>query len=307
MNLILRIKSAFKAFVLYRASFGEVFNEDVVAMSVSRVLSKYFPGAEQNALLIHDIAEAVARELKGLEKKTRLESVVDREHELLGFIVQKFSLVAGIASAWELELKFFSGILGASVFTEAKSEYIQMKEIKKLINALKIKFPKLGSNLDICRDLRNGLLHGNFHQLKVLVTPHLTKEQIAHMNPRMALVNLQTSSEEMSVIMADKDFSIEEAKSLGPFFWFLSGSNTRMLDYVGGILSTGRINLGIMASAVGLCQDECTGMFDQIAVDGIPWSEQQIQKFLRKNKAVWGDEIVGRNKISTLHSLFNCG
>jgi hypothetical protein len=298
-----RSNAAWKTFKNFQKPFGIVFKEDVFLASMKKTLIQYFGGGIfANQLILHDVSEALVKEQLNISRSTSLETAKNSGDEIIQIIIQKYCLVAGVAAAWELELKFLAAKLDVDVFVEKnEGEHIETRPSGRIVKGILTKYPRLNIDLENCLEIRNGLIHGNLQQLKVLMEGLLSKEELKEMNPRMAILNLQSND----IRMANDKFTKAEAKALGPFMWFISGGNTRLLDFANARLEEGLKKIRAITLLAGLSFDETVGYFDQLAKEGTAWTSDQRSIFTVARRSFIGvPESEIAKELDKLHLLF---
>lgn len=283
-NFLKNIKPRFKAtiefFKNFEKPFTEIYPEDILQATIKNQLRRHQHPCAENEVVLEEMVQSIIHALKAEGEGSRFKRLGINEFDHLSLIIQKYCAVAAVAAYWELQIKFFAGKTGVEVYRDTNpGEHIETKYIKTIIEQILKKYPKINCNFSLPRDVRNCLLHGNLQQLRTIISPTLTEDELKSLDPKMAVLNLK-SVDGKEIKYANDPFTKDEAKEMGPFFWFLSQGNTRLLEFSARILEKSLIEIKRISAIHAFSHHETDGFFEQIAIEGKPLTDEQKAIFI---------------------------
>lgn len=301
-----RLKATYEFFKNYERPFTEIYPEDILQATIKSKLREHQHPCAENEVFLEEVVQSIAQALNAGGDGSRFKRLGLSEFDHLSLIIQKFCAVAAVAAYWELQIKFFAGKTGVAVYRDSNpGEHIETKQIKLITDKILEKYPKINCNFTLPRDIRNCLLHGNLQQLRTLIEPTLTSEEIKSLDPKMVVLNLKTNGGK-DLRYANDPITKEGAKEMGPFFWFLSQGNTRLLEFAARILEKSLSEIKRISALHAFSHHETEGFFDQVAINGKTLTTEQKLVFVEKQgHHISADKKLVERELDRILVLFN--
>ena len=155
-------------------------DKDVLNAAIFKVLTANLETKSPAEIeMMSELSNQVVAEILELEGLTVVDQI-KKYHELMIASRQiTYVLGCGIASHWELSVKLLAEKLKIQIFeseTSPNRKSPMLREIEPIIEDIKSAAPKLAIKLTTRKNLRDALVHGNFHQLKTSSSESQTRE-----------------------------------------------------------------------------------------------------------------------------------
>lgn len=256
------------------------FNDrDVLAAAVMKVMQRCMTSQSPAAIEeVADVANQIIAEIEGTVGLSISDQVMRYHHDILGHRQLNYVLACGIAAYWELSVKNLAEKLGVPVFEERTSEKKKspsLRELEPIIGDLKKAAPKLDAGITKRKNLRDALIHANFHQLKTRAQegkPRAEREQLQGAVWRLRLSD--QSIEHMSEM-----HDVEKIKRIGLFGWFLEVASSEILEQTIIELKTAVDDLQALIRFKSMCFNQRAGLFEKMFIYGERLSQTEIDLF----------------------------
>ena len=181
---------------------------------------------------LQDIARGVVfrlSKLKALSLKDFLKSV---EQPIFLDRQITFAIGAGAASYWELQVKLLAQHLGIDIYQTTprpKSKSPSLKDIEPIIDEIKQKLPRIEFGFGRLVNIRNAIVHGNFHQVRTAASESRRNEIKNSFKGKVMMANIANVADSV-FLSEEKEF--ETIKNTGLFGWFLETGNSALFETV---------------------------------------------------------------------------
>lgn len=257
-------------------------DRDVVAAAVLKVLHRSMtsksPASEE---LVADVANQVVAEIEGTEGLSISEQVKRYHPDMLAHRQITYVLGCGIAAYWELSVKNLAEKLKVPVFeevTSAKKKSPGLRKLEPIIDDFKKAAPKLDAWITKRKNLRDALIHGNFHQLKT----HAMEGKPRAMKERMQGGVWQIRLSDQSVELMSEMRDMEKIKRAGLFAWFLEVATSEVLEQTIIELKDAVDDLQALIVFHAMCFDDRAGLFEKMFVRGERLTEAEVAMFQKE-------------------------
>lgn len=195
-----------------------------------------------------------------------------------------FGMVSGMSTLWEFKVK----ILAARHHIEIK----QQEKSRKQVNLGVMPYRDLGLiiedfqkgpgrylNLDLKRlaDLRNSLVHGNFHQLRQYIALPRKKIRDEHKG-NVFVMNTETGV--TNNLSDDLDEVRREEQDI--FGWFLEGASSSLLEDVFDDFEEGGRKINYLMEFRAMSFDELEEIYKKVVFEGKKLETEDIRKYEEK-------------------------
>jgi hypothetical protein len=173
---------------------------------------------------LEDLTHSLMNYVDGL-KKISIKELFDRHGEDINRDrLYAYSNVCGIACSWEAHVKFFAHLIGVDIYESKprkKAKSPVTKDIETITDDLKDALPKIDLKFGRLINLRNALVHANFHQIRTVASESKRKDK--RTSYKGNTVMFSENFEEAQNLSEMHEF--EDVKKTGLFWWFVDVSN----------------------------------------------------------------------------------
>ena len=243
-------------------------DRDVLAAAVQKIMRQNMTSTSPAAVeMVADVANRILAEIAGVADLSISEQVKRYHQDMLGHRQITYVLACGIAAYWELTVKQLAEKLKVSAFeevTSSKRKSPGLRQLEPIIDDLKKAAPKLDAWITKRKNLRDALIHGNFHQLKT----HAIEGKPKAIRERMqgAVWRLRLSDQSIQRMSEMRDMA--EIKRAGLFGWFLEVASSEVLELTITELKEATDDLQGLIMFHAMCFDERAGLFEKMFVRG---------------------------------------
>lgn len=260
----------------------ELSESDVIKAQILAMLQSKLGNDHYNSLLATELSDAIVNLVESNNKSLVMDRVSQHFGPLVELIVHKTGLLCGVAGLWELNLKFLAHKLDIEVFEERRNE-VRTSRLADICEEIKSRYPKIKVDFQFLADIRHCLFHGNFQQLRVLVEARLSKDEKQSLKSKIVALHLGKQGKDRFTV-SDDPMTNSQAIEMGPFFWFLSGGNSKLIDFTVREFEHGLAQIEKLIMIHSVSFDECAGVFSQLAVEGRKLSIEQEEHLFKQHQ-----------------------
>lgn len=244
----------------------ELTESDLVKAQILSLLQKNWGGDHYTSLLATELSETIVNLIESNDKTLVMDRVTKHFGPLVELAVHKTGLLCGVAGLWELNLKFLAHKLDVDVFEERRNE-VRTSNLSVVCEEINRRYPKIKVNFKFLADIRHCLFHGNFKQLRTMIETKLSAGEKESLKSKIVALHLGRQGNDRFT-MSDDPMSNTHAIEMGPFFWFLSGGNSKLIDFAVREFEHGLAQIEKLIILHSVSFDDCAGVFDQLAITG---------------------------------------
>ena len=253
--------------------------------NLNSLFTVHRPLNAESTLIMTDLIDAAFKTTYGESVNPKYTLPGKHEYRALQIIINNYCLASAIAANWEFAFKTFAERLGCKVFRKDPTLGVQTINLGQIKDNFSLLLPNLACNIDLVKDIRDCLIHGNLYQLREILTPHLAAEQIQELETGTFIINIKDGSSEY----IDEIKTTEKAKELGLYLWFLSQGNSRLLDFAVEFLEKGITDLRKLSFLYACSEGPFKEKFFNLGKNGVPWDEALKKSYIAENKVFFPD------------------
>lgn len=297
-------------------NFGyvKVFNKDRVLKGVTDadalqalVFNALMVGIDMNSPIkaehLQDISRGVAFNFKKLKSLSLKEFLKTVEQPIMLNRQITFAIGAGVASYWELQVKLLAQHIGIDIYDKqnrGNTKSPSIKDIEPIIDDIKKQLPKIDFKFGRLTNLRNAVVHGNFHQIRTVASESQRKEVKNSFKGNVMMVNIGNISD--SIFMGEeKEF--ERIKDLGLFSWFLETGNSALFETVIQEFQESCYLLNAVVHLKSLSFEETASIYENVCVKGQKLAEHERSNFLISRKLFNKPEGLLEKQLTTIEKV----
>lgn len=192
-----------------------------------------------------------------------------------------FTLGAGVACFWEVQVKLLAQQIGIEIYEETNREGAKspsIKDVEPIIKDIKKALPNIEFHFGRLINLRNATVHGNFHQLRTVTSEsrNLGIRESFKGNVFMGSFSDPENGMNLSAVT-----ELEKIKSAGLFGWFMDVGNSALFETVIREFQDSIELINAVISIKSLSFEETDYCFEQLCVRGEKLSDQQKDEFFK--------------------------
>jgi hypothetical protein len=207
-----------------------------------------------------------------------------------------YTLCAGIACFWEVQVKFLAQQIGINIYESSNRKNAKspsIRDIDPIIEDIKEKLPNLEFNFGRLVNIRNATVHGNFHQIRTMAAESQKREIRDSFKGNVFVFKLNEpgSGQNLSEIK-----ELENIKEAGLFSWFMDTGVSTLLETVIHEFQDGINLVSSVAAIASHPREGSIDYFDKLCLRGEKLTQMEKDTFLHARKSL--DMPVGSNKRS---------
>lgn len=233
---------------------------------------------------LQDIARGVVFRLKKLKALSLAEFLKTVEQPVFLDRQITFTIGAGVASYWELQVKLLAQQIGIDIFEKTareKAKSPSIKDIEPIIEEIKKKLPGIDFGFGRLVNLRNAIVHGNFHQIRTAASESRKNDIKNSFKGKVMMVNMANVHE--SIFMSEEK-ELEAIKNAGLFGWFLETGNSALFETVIQEFQDGCFLINAVVHLKSLSFQETAGLYEKFCVNGQRLTTDERSQFLNARK-----------------------
>jgi hypothetical protein len=257
-----------------------------------------------NDEMASDLSHRIISALEGSKSISLTDHVREQHDNILADRMITYVLACGIASHWELTVKNFAQKLQIEVFSETAFKGQKspgFRRLEDIIEDIKKALPKLDLKLARTKNLRDSLIHCNFHQLKTYAAESQKKSVRESFEGSVWQIPLGGQNSDPVAIREITE--LEEVKKVGIYGWFIETSTSALFESVMLELKERTEDLSCLILLQGLSFDETSWGFQHLCLEGQKLTDSEISTFKEVRKVHLKNPQYADAMFARLHQL----
>ena len=268
-----------------KRSLKEIDDGDVLqALIFNALMAGIKMNSPAMAEHLQDVARGVVFRFKKLKALSLAEFLQTVEKPIFQDRQITFAIGAGIASYWELQVKFLAQQIGIDIFesaTRAKAKSPSLRDIDPIIEEIKKKLPGMEFGFGRLTNLRNAIVHGNFHQIRTAASE---SRKVDVKNSFKGNVMMASLANVADSIFLNEEQELETIKEVGLFSWFLETGNSRLFESAIQEFQEGCFLINAVIHLKSLSFKETADFFERVCINGQRPTTDERRQFLDTRK-----------------------
>lgn len=268
------------------------FDKECVRAAIMKELHGSIGFREEiNDEFISQLAEGV---LAGIERRSSLtiQDFLKKFHpEIIANRALVFQIVLGVVCYWEFEVLNLARKLEVNLYKNGSkdNETLSYRRLEDIIDGLLEAAPGVRLNLHQLRELRNSLLHSNFHQL-IQKSSAFTKNGELQFDPHsiMMIRIKEPNPKPVSIFDFKEKDRFQEIDSHG---WFLAAATSPLFEFLIAKFKESLNEIGSLITFHALSFEELEPLKEKVFSEGV-LTEEDCAKFKAKHMSMSGADML---------------
>jgi hypothetical protein len=233
---------------------------------------------------LQDLARGIVFNLKKLKALSLSDFLKTVEQPIFQDRQITFAIGAGIASYWEVQVKLLAQQVGIDIYEEnvrPKAKSPSIKDIEPIVEEIKKKFPKIDFCFGRLLNLRNAIVHGNFHQIRSMASESRSNEVKTSFKGNVMMANIANVTES---IFLSEEKELETIKRVGLFGWFLDTGNSNLFEAIIQEFQAACFLVNAIVHLKSLSFQETANFYEKLCINGQRPTTEERAQFINARK-----------------------
>jgi hypothetical protein len=228
-----------------------------------------------------DLARGMVYKLQQIDQLAVGQFIKVLEQPIFSGRMLTYTIGAGITCFWEVQVKLLASQLGIEIYegtARAKAKSPTLVDLEPIIEEIKRKLPKLEFNFGRLVNLRNAMVHGNFHQIRSAAGESKRAAVRNSFKGNVLQVNLGAVAQSKNLSEIQE---LEQIRKAGLYSWFLDVGNSELFETIILEFQDGIDLISAVVSLKSLSFNETKEAFNKLCIRGEKFSEDEREAFLK--------------------------